>query len=402
MTQSLFKYTIIGGGLAGVSAIDGIREIDKDGAILLIGRESHLPYHRPPLSKKLWTGKKKVEEIFVRNHEYFDENNVELSLGTEVTGLDISSNSIFTIHGKVYRYEKLLLATGGESRTLDIPGGDHEGLIYFRHLDDYLRSTKSALEGRSALIIGGGFIGTEMAAALHGKNVDVTMIFPGGWFCRNVFPENLGKAIQDEFIAKGIKVFPGDKPASIEEKNDRFFTKTANSATIASDFVVLGIGLKASTELAENSGLETSDGIMVNDRLRTSDPDIYSAGDNTNFPYIALGKRMRIEHWDNALNQGIHAGRNMAGADKPYDYMPYFFSDLFDFGYEAVGDIDASLETLTNWKEENKTGIIYYAERGKVRGMMMCNVWDKVDTAREIIREETNVAIGNLPDLGDE
>jgi NADPH-dependent 2,4-dienoyl-CoA reductase/sulfur reductase-like enzyme len=149
-------------------------------------------------------------------------------------------------------------------------------------------------------------------------------------------------------------------------------------------------------ELARDAGLGTGDGIVVNEYLQTSNPDIFAAGDIANFPYKALGKRMRVEHWDNALNQGKQAGRNMAGANEKYDYMPYFFSDLFDFGYEAVGDVDASLETFADWKEENRTGVVYYLDDGKVMGVMMCNVWDKVEAARELIRKDDAVSVDNL------
>jgi NADPH-dependent 2,4-dienoyl-CoA reductase/sulfur reductase-like enzyme len=396
MSQSLFKYIIVGGGLAGASAVEGIREIDRDGSILLIGRESRLPYHRPPLSKKLWTGAKKVEDIFVHDHAFYDGNKVELALGTEVKAIDSVSKAINTIHGKVFRYEKLLLATGGEARRMDIPGGDLDGVVHFRNLDDYLRSSKVALEGRSAVVVGGGFIGSEMAAALNMKKMEVAMIFQGPYLCRKVFPESLGRAIQQNYGNRGIRVLAGDFPTSIERSGERLIVSTRNGESVKADLVIVGVGLRVSMELARDAGLGTGDGIVVNEYLQTSNPDIFAAGDIANFPYKALGKRMRVEHWDNALNQGKQAGRNMAGANEKYDYMPYFFSDLFDFGYEAVGDVDASLETFADWKEENRTGVVYYLDDGKVMGVMMCNVWDKVEAARELIRKDDAVSVDNL------
>jgi NADPH-dependent 2,4-dienoyl-CoA reductase/sulfur reductase-like enzyme len=160
--------------------------------------------------------------------------------------------------------------------------------------------------------------------------------------------------------------------------------------------LIVGVGIMPSTELAEGAGLELSNGVVVDELLRTSSLDIYAAGDNAFFPYQALGRRMRIEHWDNAVTQGKWVGRNMAGTAEPYTHMPYFFSDLFEFGYEAVGDVDSRLSTYADWQKENDTGVIYYLEDGKVRGMMMCNVWEKVDVARDMIRRGERVSVESL------
>jgi NADPH-dependent 2,4-dienoyl-CoA reductase/sulfur reductase-like enzyme len=387
MRDQAYSYVIVGGGLAGASAVEGIRERDKSGSILLIGDEKHLPYDRPPLSKKLWFGKKKVEEIFLHDQTFYDQNGVTVALGTKVTSLDAKQKKISTSDGESHRFQKLLLATGGVPRALPIPGGDLEGICYYRYLDDYLRMRTEAAAGKSAVIIGGGFIGSEVAAALNINKVDVTMIFPEAYICNRVFPENLGMALQRQYRERGITVLAGEKPASFAKKGGRFVTTTGGNRQIESDVVIVGIGIAPSLELAKSAGLLTGNGIEVNQYLQTSGPDIYAAGDNAFFPYQALGKQTRVEHWDNALNQGKCAGRNMAGAGAPYTYMPYFFSDLFEFGYEAVGEVSAELETFADWQKENDTGVIYYLQDGRVRGAMMCNVWEKVDAARELIRK---------------
>lgn len=396
MAQQVWKYIVVGGGLAGGSAVEGIRELDQDGSVLLIGKERHLPYDRPPLSKKLWFGQKKVQDIFVHGEQFYREKHVELALDTEAAALDAASKTVTTGDGAAYRYDKLLLATGGVPRTLPIPGGDLDGVFYYRYLDDYLMLRSEASEGRSAVVIGGGFIGSEMAAALNINKVNVTMVFPEPYIVHRVFPEGLGRAIQDHYVDRGVRLLTKDVPVSFERRGSRYVTHTRNGHEIDSDMIVVGVGIVPVVGLAQQAGLDTTNGIAVNETLATSDPSIYAAGDNAEFPYQALGKRTRVEHWDNAINQGRHAGRNMAGANQPFTYMPYFFSDLFEFGYEAVGDVDSRLQTFADWQKENDTGVVYYLEDGKVRGAMMCNVWEKVDAAREIIRKGDRVTPTDL------
>ena len=387
MPGKTYSYVIAGGGLAGASAVQGVRELDKEGPILLIGGEQHLPYDRPPLSKKLWFGQKKVEEIFLHPREFYDENEVDLMLGTFVTSLDTGQKTITTDKGQTFHYEKLLLATGGVPTKLPIPGGDSEGICYYRNLDDYLRIKKEATEGKSAVVIGGGFIGSEIAAALSINNIEVTMIFPGSYICGRVFPDYLARAVQQRFIQRGVNILTGESPVSFTESSGRFITTTKAGKRLESDMVIVGIGIWPSVGLAEGAGLQTGNGIILNEYLQSSDPDIYAAGDNAFFPYKAMGKEMRLEHWDCALSQGKQAGRNMAGAEEPFSYMPYFFSDHFEFGYEAVGEVNSELATFADWQKENDTGVIYYLKDGKVRGAMMCNVWDKVEAARALIRK---------------
>ena len=396
MEIQTYPYIIVGGGLAGASAVEGIREQDKTGPILLMGAEKHLPYDRPPLTKKLWFGKKKVEDIFLHDRKFYDQNSVTVETGAKVSSLDAKQKSVTTTTGKIYRYQKLLLATGGVPRMLPIPGGDLEGLCYFRTLDDYLRLRRESTEGKSAVVIGGGFIGSEIAAALTLNKINVTMVFPEAYLVSRIFPEALGRALQDHYRSRGIKVLAGEKPSSFQKKDGRFITRVESGSELESDMVIVGIGVAPALELPREAGLQTANGIIVDEYLQASLPDIYAAGDIAFFPYQALGKQTRVEHWDNALNQGRQAGRNMAGAREPYTYMPYFFSDLFEFGYEAVGEVDAQLETFADWQKVNDTGVIYYLRDGKVRGAMMCNVWEKVEAARALIRKNERVTPESL------
>jgi len=385
--KHVYDYAIVGGGLAGASAVQGIRELDAKGKILLIGEESYLPYDRPPLSKKLWFGKQQVAEIFLHDHAFYDQYAVTLALGAKAAQLDPDAKILFTSRGEAYGYGKLLLATGCKPRKLAIPGGDLEGICYFRNLDDYQHARDMAVAGKSAVVIGGGFIGSELAAVLNINKLHVTMIFPAALLCDRVFPDYLGQAVQQRFTEKGIRILASDQPVSFSKNDGKFITHTIKGAQIESDIVIVGVGVIPETELAVNGGLAVGNGIVVNEYLETSKRDIYAAGDNAFFPYQTLGQPMRIEHWDHALNQGKWAGRNMAGAYEPFTYMPYFFSDLFELGYEATGEVDSRLQTFADWQQVNDTGVIYYLREDKVRGVMMCNVWDKVEVARELIRK---------------
>ncbi len=387
MTQQTSTYLIIGSGLAGTSAIEGIRQLDPRGSIILVGSEKDLPYDRPPLTKKLWTGKKKVEDIFLHKQEFYADQGVTLVQGRSITALDPKQKEAIDDQGTVYRYQKVLLATGGTPRRLPIPGGDLPGISYFRTLDDYLKLRADALPGSSAVIVGGGFIGSEMAAALAMNKVDVTMVFPDPWLVNRVFPEKLGKALRRTFQERGIRILSPAKPVEITRQGRRYQTRTDAGTVIASDMVIAGLGIAPELDLPRRAGLQTANGIIVNQYCEASLPGVYAAGDIALFPYVELGRQMRVEHWDNSLNQGKQAGRNMSGARERYTYMPYFFSDLFEFGYEAVGDVNTQLEVFADWQKENEQGVIYYLKDNKVRGAMMCNVWDKVETARELIRK---------------
>ncbi len=391
MAEDSYRYLIAGGGLAGGSAVEGIRERDAEGSILLVGAEPYLPYDRPPLTKGLWFGKKRIEQTFVHDDAFYARLGTTLALDTVLVRLDADAHTVTDDRGRVYHYDKLLLATGGIPRQLEIPGGNLEGIAYYRYLSDYLRVRRDAAEGRSALVIGGGFIGSEIAAALQTNKVNVTMLFPDAYLVSRVFPEGLGRTLTEHYRQRGVAIHAGDAPVTISLREGQFVTRTQQGREFATDLLLVGVGIRPNTMLAEQAGLTLDNGVVVNDRLQTSHPDIYAAGDLASFPYQALGKQMRVEHWDNALNQGKWAGRNMAGADESFAYMPYFFSDLFEFGYEAVGDVISKLDTFTDWQQENDTGIIYYLQDNQVRGVMLCNIYGKVENARDLIRRGVRV-----------
>ncbi len=375
-----YQYLIIGGGLAGDAATRGIRELDQDGSIGLISQEQDPPYMRPNLSKGLWKGRP-MEKIW-RNTK---ERDVDMHLGRTVSKLDPDKKSVTDDQGNEYTYDKLLLATGGTPNHLPL---NDEGIIYYRNLQDYLRLRKWTEVGERFLVIGGGFIGAEIAAALTIVGKQVVMVFPEGAISERVFPGELAGYLNDYYREKGVEVVTDDLVESVQKEGDRFMVRTKGGRKFEVDGVVAGIGIHPDVNLAEEAGLEVDDGIVVNERLETSAPDIYAAGDAANFYHFALGERTRVEHEDNAVQMGKVAGRNMAGGNDVYDYTPMFYSDLFDLGYEAVGKLDSKLETVLDWQEPFQKGVLYYLQDGQVRGVLLWNVWEKVDEARALLEEE--------------
>jgi 3-phenylpropionate/trans-cinnamate dioxygenase ferredoxin reductase subunit len=233
-------------------------------------------------------------------------------------------------------------------------------------------------------VIGGGFIGSEIAAALAMNERDVTMIFPGAGICSRMFPFDLSEFLDDAYRANGVEVLVGESVAHFERRGEQFLLRTS-SREITVDGIVAGLGIEPDVDLAARAGLDLDNGIVVNELLRTSRPDVYAAGDVAAFYNPALDRRLRVEHEDNANTMGRQAGRNMAGEREPYHHLPYFYSDLFELGYEAVGDLDSRLETVADWDEPYRKGVVYYLREGRVRGVLLWNVWGRVDAARELI-----------------
>jgi 3-phenylpropionate/trans-cinnamate dioxygenase ferredoxin reductase subunit len=374
-----FKYLIIGGGMTADSAVQGIRNVDANGEIGVISAESDPPYNRPPLSKALWKGEP-LETVWRKK----SDQNVTFRLRRLVTFLDPEKNLARDVAGSSYSWEKLLLATGGSPRRL-LAGDDH--IIYFRTLEDYRRLRALTEKGERFAVIGGGFIGSEIAAALTMNGKKVVMLFPGKGIGGRVFPSDLARFLSSFYKQKGVEVLAEERVLGVERRGSEFVVKTRTGREIPVDGVVAGMGIEPNVELALSAKLEVREGIVVDEFLHTSRPDIYAAGDVASFFSPALGKRMRVEHEDNANTMGLIAGRNMAGQSEPYRHLPFFYSDLFEFGYEAVGELDSRMETFTDWKQPEKEGVIYYLQSGRVRGVLLWNVWGQVDAARQLITE---------------
>jgi 3-phenylpropionate/trans-cinnamate dioxygenase ferredoxin reductase subunit len=374
-----YKYLIIGGGMTADSAVRGIRELDKDGKIGLIGTDPNPPYNRPPLSKGLWKGKP-LNSIFRQTEQF----SVDLHLGKTAQFIDTHQRIIRDDQGNEYSYEKLLLATGGTPRRLPF---DVEGIIYYRTLADYhfLRNLSNTSDHFA--VIGGGFIGSEVSAALAMNDKKVTLLLPEAGIGWNNYPQELSNYLNDFYRQKGVEVITGVKVDEIIKQNNTYQITTNQGQKIEVEAVVAGIGIQPNLEFARSAGLKVNNGIVVDDTLHTSNPDIFAAGDVAEFYNPALDKRLRIEHEDNANTMGQQVGRNMAGANQPYHHLPYFYSDLFELGYEAIGELNPQFETVIDWKDPFKKGVVYYLAHSRVRGVLLWNVWDTIPKARQLIAE---------------
>ena len=375
-----YPYLIVGGGMTADAAARGIRELDARSPIGLISSEPDPPYARPPLSKGLWK-----DAPFDSVWRKTSEAGIDLHLGRTATALDPRGRKVTDDRGTEFTYDKLLLATGVSPRRLALAGD--APIVYFRTLEDYRRLRAQAESGTTFAVIGGGFIGSEIAASLALQGCKVVLLFPEDGIGARLFPHDLSWSLVDYYREKGVEVRPGEHVTSVARHGSRLAVETESRSSVSVDGVVAGVGTVPNTDLAAAAGIAVDNGIAVDERLRTSDPAIFAAGDVASFVPPALGKRMRVEHEDNALTMGRAAGRSMAGDESPYGHLPFFYSDLFDLGYEAVGALDPRGETVADWKEKFREGVVYYLSAGRVRGVLLWNTWNQVDNARALIAE---------------
>jgi 3-phenylpropionate/trans-cinnamate dioxygenase ferredoxin reductase subunit len=367
-----YKYVIIGGGLAGGRAGDGIRKVDTEGTIALVTAEHHMPYERPPLSKGYLTGREGLDHVYLKEDAYYAQNNIEVISGVRATKVDPAARSVTLGDGRVVEYGKLLLATGGHAWRLPIPGSDLSGVFTLRTIDDADDIRKAAQSRRRALVLGGSFIGSEVAASLAQLGLSVTMVFPEVRLLERIVPGELSAFIHAKYGANGVRVLSGTRPDRLEGNGKVEWAVLDNGDSVDVDLVVMGVGIRLNTELARDAGLELGErgAVVVDEMLRTSDPNIYAAGDIAAWPDPTFGKRLQVEHWDVARGHGLRAGRNMAGEEKPYKTLPYFFSDLFDLSLEVWGDLTAWNQTVLRGTLEGGSFALYYFDQGKMVGVL--------------------------------
>jgi 3-phenylpropionate/trans-cinnamate dioxygenase ferredoxin reductase subunit len=391
------KFLIIGGGVAADAAARGIYQSGEGAAVIVVSAESDPPYDRPALSKALWKGAA-IDTIW----RHTESTGAELRLGTRIVALDRNQRTATSANGDVFAYEKLLLATGGSPRRR----GDFDpSVIYFRSLADFRRAWELASRDGEFAVVGGGFIGSEIAAALAMNGHKVSLIFPGACIGDHIFPRPLANFLNIYFRKHGVDVRFDERVLGVDRRADKLIVRTSRDGSgLSVDAVIAGIGSEPNVELAKAAGLPVDGGIVVDEMLRTADPDIYAAGDAANFPCAALGRRLLFDHADNAQAMGMTAGHNMAGRSQAYRHLPYFYSQLFDLGYEAVGEIDSGLRVVEDWEQKFHKGVIYYLAHERVRGVLLWNTRGLVDAAREVIasgrqRQATDL-VGRLRESG--
>jgi NADPH-dependent 2,4-dienoyl-CoA reductase/sulfur reductase-like enzyme len=388
-----YDYLIIGGGMTAAAAAQGIREVDKKGSIGIISAEDQKPYNRPPLTKKLWQNQS--EDSIWRK---LPKENLDLFLGCRVINVNPSLKQVEDDLNHSFEYKKLLFATGGSPRKLPFAPPD---TLYFRTLGDYHTLRGWVGKGATIGVIGGGFIGSEITAALVANGEKVEMFFPEKGIGSRIYPDDLAQYVTEYYKLKGVDVHSGTEIEAIDQQDKKLIMRSKDGVSFDVDHIIAGIGIRPNVELAQAAGIrigspEQGGGILVDEHLCTNFPEIYAAGDVASFYNSYLQKEMRIEHEDNANSMGRVAGLNMAGQETVYDHQSFFYSDLFELGFEAVGELNPRLETYADWNVPFKKGVIYYLSDGRVSGVLLWNVWDTVPAARLLIAEPGPFTAANL------
>jgi 3-phenylpropionate/trans-cinnamate dioxygenase ferredoxin reductase subunit len=394
---------VIGGGLAGAKAVEALRDNGFKGKIALFGAEHHLPYERPPLSKDYLAGKKALADFTVNSEDWYREHDVELHLGTKVTDVDTAAHTIGYGDGRQEHYDKLLLATGSSSRRPPITGADSEGVHYLRTVDDASELLASLKDGARLAIVGAGWIGLEVAASARERGVDVTVVETAELPLLGSLGREAAEIFADLHREHGVDLRLETVVAAITTDGGKATgLKLGDGSTVPSDAVLVAVGAKPNSELAEAAGLETKDGgVLVDGSLKSSDDDVYAVGDIAAPSHPIFGTRIRTEHWANALKQPAVAVAGMLGSPGVYDELPYFFTDQYDLGMEYVGYAPDYDSVVFRGDVDKREFTVFWldAERRVLAGMNV-NLWEGLDDIKELIRSRKPVDTGRLGDPG--
>ncbi len=397
-----YKLLIIGGGLAAVSTLDVLAKGKAAAGVAVLSDERHLPYDRPPLSKEYLLGQTPREGVFLKPESFYTENGIDVFLNTRAVQLDTTNRLVTTADGRSFRFEKLVIATGSELRVLDVPGKELTGVYYLRRLDDSDAIRSSAKDSTRAVVVGAGFIGLEVAAALRQMELEVTVLEME----KSLFPRLATPELSDFFLhyyaEKGVRFLFQERITAFEGGDRLKSVRTASGAKIPCDLAVVGVGVRPSTAFLDGSGLEISNGVIVNEFMETGVPSVYATGDVANYYDPVYKKHRRIEHWDNAAKQGQTAGWNILGERRPYTGVSYFFSDVWDLHWQLVGDHeDADERIIRGSLKEMKFGLLYLKE-SRLRAMFLLGLpFKERRTAEKLIVDGTDLSphLAKLPDV---
>jgi NADPH-dependent 2,4-dienoyl-CoA reductase/sulfur reductase-like enzyme len=394
MAKTPSSVVIVGGGLAGAKTAEALRDQGYEGPVTLVGAEQHLPYERPPLSKDYLAGKAEFDDAIVHPADWYKQHDVTLRLGTEVTAVHPSESAVELAGGERLEYGALVLATGSSPRRLPIPGAENALTLRYREDSDAIRATFG--EGKRLVIVGAGWIGLEVAAAARDKGTEVTVLESAELPLLAVLGPEMGTVFADLHREHGVDLRFGVSVAEIAPDGVRL----EDGTHFAADAVVLGVGAAPRTELAEEAGLVTNNGVLVDAALQTSDPAIYAVGDIANHDHPVLGQRVRVEHWATALNQPAAAVAAIVGDDGDgYRELPYFFSDQYDLGMEYVGTSPRGSRVVTRGEVPGREFVAFWLDGDdRIRASMNVNVWDVVDEIKPLIAEGRQVDVGKLAD----
>lgn len=394
-------FVIVGAGLAGAKAVEALRDKGFNGKIILIGDEEHLPYERPPLSKEFLAGKKTLAEFTVQTADWYRGHDVDLRLGARATGLDLTGHTVTLADGTTVSYDKLLLATGSRSRRPPIPGGDAAGVHYLRSIDDATALDGVLGDGASLAVIGGGWIGLEVAASARQRGTAVTVVEAAAAPLLRALGSELGEVFAALHREHDVDLRLRTGVAEITTADGKATgLKLEDGSEIRADAVLVAVGAQPNLELAEQAGLETADGgVTVDAGLRSSDPDVYAVGDIAAAQHPLLGARVRTEHWANALKQPAVAAAGMLGEAAEYAELPYFFTDQYDLGMEYVGHAPKYAKVVTRGDVAGREFVAFWLdEDNRVLAGMNVNIWEGLDDIKALIRAKTAVDPDRLAD----
>jgi 3-phenylpropionate/trans-cinnamate dioxygenase ferredoxin reductase subunit len=396
-------YVIVGAGLAGAKAAQTLREVGFRGPVTLIGEELERPYERPALSKDYLMGKAERESLYVHPEGWYAEHDVDLRLGVAVTGIDPAAHEALLGDGSRAGYARLLLATGSSPRRLQVPGADLDGVLYLRRVGDSDRIREAFQTAKRVVVIGAGWIGLEAAAAARNAGVEVTILETAELPLLRVLGREVAQVFADLHREHGVDLRLGVEVAEITGAGGLASgVRLSDGTQISADAVIVGVGITPNTQLGEAAGLEVSDGIRVDQSLRSSDPDIYAAGDVASAYHPLLRRYIRVEHWANALNQPQAAARSMLGQEVSYDLIPYFYTDQYDLGMEYAGYVEPGGydEVLFRGDVGTREFIAFWLAGGRVLAGMNVNIWDVNDDIQALIRRGTPIDQARLTDPG--
>ena len=379
-------FVIVGASLTGAKAAETLRAEGFDGRLVLIGAEAERPYERPPLSKDYLRGEAGLDKVYVHDEGFYDEHAIELRTATSVAAIDTGASEVVLESGERLSFDSLLIATGSAPRRIDLPGHELAGIHYLRDLQDSDLLRERFKAGGRLTVIGAGWIGAEVAASARQLGLDVTLVEMGDVPLERVLGREVGSIYRDLHIEHGVDFRGGVGLERFEGAGSVERVVLADGSSVDTDLVVVGVGVMPRTQLAEAAGIEVENGIVVSDRLESSVPGIFAAGDVANAFHPLFGRRLRVEHWANALNQGPAAARNMLGADAPYERVPYFFSDQYDVGMEYSGFATDWDEVVFRGDTAKREFIAYWLKDGRVLAGMNVNVWDVNEKIQELVR----------------
>jgi 3-phenylpropionate/trans-cinnamate dioxygenase ferredoxin reductase subunit len=386
-------FLLVGGGMASAHCAAELRHRGAEGSIALVGREPEPPYERPPLTKEYLRGEASREDAHVNPAAWYGENGVELLTATSVMALDPAGRTAKLQGGEELRFGKALLATGAMVNILRVEGAENEGIHYLRAFgnSDAIRADAEAAE--HVVLVGGSYIGTEVAASLTAKGVKCTIVMMEEVALSRTFGEEAGRWFQDLLEAKGVTVLGGEELEAFEGDGRVKAVLTKSGRAVECDAVVVGAGVRPDTMLAQRAGLEVEDGIVCDSKLATSVEGIYAAGDCCSYESVVHGRRIRVEHWDVAMQQGLHAARNMLGEDRDYDVVPYFFSDLADWaGLEYVGPAREWDEEVWRGDRDGGSFSVWYLKEGRVAGALSVDRSEDLAEARRMLADAVDVS----------